>query len=123
MNEKYASKPNLNPNEANAAWPKLPASGWHLQAQLVGGVVSPADQAVHTFLSRHSLDDGGCLSPFFSGLLPLVSCLFGKTNPIFSRPNMRYQYQKRRNGDQKTTQKNETNPFVDNFSSTLNAVC
>jgi hypothetical protein len=26
MNAKYASKPNLNPNEPNAAWPKLPAS-------------------------------------------------------------------------------------------------
>jgi hypothetical protein len=37
------------------------------------------------------------------------------TNPIFSRPNMHYQYQKRRNGGQKTTQKNETNPIMDNF--------
>ena len=34
MNAKYAEKPNLNPNEPNAAWP----SGWHLQAQLVGGL-------------------------------------------------------------------------------------
>jgi hypothetical protein len=39
-----------------------------------------------------------------------------KTNPIFSRPNMQYQYQNRRNGGQKTTQKNETNPFVDNLT-------
>jgi hypothetical protein len=39
-----------------------------------------------------------------------------KTNPIFSRPNMRYQYQKRGNGGQKPTQKNETNPIVDNFT-------
>jgi hypothetical protein len=54
-------------------------------------------------------------NPFFSGLLPLFSGLLAKTNPIFSRPNMRYQYQKRRNGDQKMTQKNETNPIVDNF--------
>ena len=38
-----------------------------------------------------------------------------RTNPIFLRPNMPYQYQKRRNGGQKLTQKNETNPFVDNF--------
>jgi hypothetical protein len=38
-----------------------------------------------------------------------------KTKPIFSRSNMRYQYQKRRNGGQELNQKNETNPFVDNF--------
>jgi hypothetical protein len=52
---------------------------------------------------------------FFSGLLPLFSGLPTKTNPIFSRPNMHYQYQKRRNGGQKVRQKNETNPIVDNF--------
>jgi hypothetical protein len=40
--------------------------------------------------------------------------LIPKTNPIFSQPNMRYQYQKRRNGGQKTTRKNETNPILTN---------
>jgi hypothetical protein len=45
----------------------------------------------------------------------VVSSVLPKTNPIFSRQNMHYQYKKRRNGGQKVRQKNETNPFVDNF--------
>jgi hypothetical protein len=93
------------PNEPNAAWPKRPASGWHLQAQLVGG---------HSEHSKESLTSNFSLLPFpfFTSVSSAPSVAKKKTNPIFLRPNMRYQYQKPRNGGQKTTQKNETNPIL-----------
>jgi hypothetical protein len=90
MNAKYASKPNFNPNE-----PKL------------FGFVSviPAQAGIQTSVN---LGIVYLLSLWFSVQL----CGKEKTNPIFLRPNMRYQYQKPGNGCEKWRQKNETNPIL-----------
>jgi hypothetical protein len=94
MNAKYAFKANSNPNKAD------------LSRQVVPNPFTgerPADFSrrlcrLHIFL----LEAGSWF----------LEAVFPKTNPIFSRPNMHYQYQNRRNGGQKTTQKNETNPIL-----------
>ncbi len=71
--------------------------GWHLQAQLVGG---------HSERSEESLTSNFSLLP---------SPCRHKNKPNFKTQKTLILYQKRRNGGQKTIQKNETNPFVDNF--------
>jgi hypothetical protein len=44
-----------------------------------------------------------------------------QNEPNFFAANYGFLHQKRRNGGQKLTKKNETNPFVDNFACPLNA--
>jgi hypothetical protein len=112
---KYASKPNFNPNEAD------------LSRQVVPNPFMGERPAYFSRrLCRLHTSNFSLPPSFLTVILSVFSTsVFSdfsvakfkndKTNPIFSRPNMRYQYQKQRNGGQKTTQKNETNPFVDNF--------
>ena len=98
MNTKYAKKANPNPNE--------PIKPIDLSRQVVPNpfmgerpaYFSRRLRRLHIFL----LEAGSWL----------LEAVFTKTNPIFLRPNMHYQYQKRRNGGQKLTQKNETNPIL-----------
>ena len=109
MNAKYASKPNFNPNEPNlfgfARWVPCPRLrghvffGWHLQAQLVGGHSERSEES-RIFCWK---PEAGCWK------------LFYKNEPNFFTTKYALSNQKRRNGGQKPTQKNETNPFVDNF--------
>jgi hypothetical protein len=108
MNAKYASKPNFNPNEPNAAWPKLPASGWHLQAQLVGG-----PSFWRTPESRFF-----CWKPEAGRWK-----LFHKNKPNFFTTKYALLNQKRRKETRKSTQKNETNPIVEKYKRAAIYVC
>ena len=108
MNVKYAKKANPNPNEPNAAWPKRPASESLAPARRAIHILAP-DSRLLPFLSAIAL---ATADAFFSGPWSLFSGLLTKTNPIFSRPKPRYQYQKHRNACEKWRQKNETNPIL-----------
>jgi hypothetical protein len=125
MNTKNASKPNFNPNEADLSRQVVPnpLSDFLLSPALLFSC-SPV-----LLWGERPADPGRRLRrlqtfPYWQKNKKSKSCLscksrqkfkIAETNPIFSRPNMHYQYQKRRNGGQKPTQKNETNPIVDNF--------
>jgi hypothetical protein len=115
MNAKYAPKPNLNPNEADLSRQVVPNPLYGVRDPMI-----PAKLV----LAQLALMQMGGGEPTTRRLHIFPLCLYAerytldavpKTNPIFSRPNMRYQYQKRGNGGQKVSQKNETNPIVDNF--------
>jgi hypothetical protein len=100
MNAQYASKPNLNPDEPNLFG--LARIGGRMRMGNQKARRNPARRKRAAMQKIQSVKIGGICG----------SVCFTKTNPIFSRPNMHYQYQKPRNGGQKPTQKNETNPIL-----------
>ncbi len=103
MNAKYASKPNLNPNEANLfGFARFPLHFWILNFGFAFWVLT------FEFAMTTSV--------------PSVKSVVPKNEPNFKTEKTLISRQKRRNGGQKPTPKNETNPIVDNFACTLNAV-
>ena len=105
MITKYASKPNFNPNEPNAAWPKPPCFG----------SFTPAAGRPHSG-SRLPTSDSLLFYILICAICEICgSICFYKNKPNFFTTKYALLNQKRRNGGQKTTQKNETNPIMDNF--------
>ena len=97
MNTKYASKPNLNPNEPD------------LSRQVVPNPFTGEGPAYFSRRPRRLLNFDFCTLIFdFENVFQA----FSRNEPNFKTQKTLISRQKRRNGGPKPTQKNETNPIL-----------